>query len=74
MNLFIDLLQLTKSETNTPNALEKKLNGMLSLLNTYINNNREIRNSIFKLLDSSYINVIEAQQLEKQVDAIKVNS
>lgn len=47
---------------------------MLSLLNIYLNNNKEITSSIFKLLDSSYINITEAQQLTKQVDVIKVNS
>lgn len=57
-----------------PNTLSTKLNNMVSLLNKYTNNQKEINNSIFKLLDSSSINIDEAQKLAKHIDVIKVNS
>jgi len=47
---------------------------MLSLLSKYSNNKKDINNSIFKLLDSSYINILEAQKLSKQVDILNNNS
>lgn len=56
------------------NNLNDKLNDMLSLLNKYISNKNEIDNAIFKLLNSSYVNISEAQKLAKQVDVIKNNS
>jgi len=57
-----------------PDTIKNKLNNMLSLLNTYTNNQKEIQNSMLKLLDSSYVNILEAQQLLKKVDAIKAIS
>lgn len=56
------------------NTLSTKLNNMVSLLNKYISNQKEISNSIFRLLESSSINIIEAQELSKHVDVIKANS
>lgn len=47
---------------------------MLALLNKYTNNQKEIQHSMLTLLDSSYVNILEAQQLSKKVDAIKANS
>lgn len=47
---------------------------MLTLLNKYTNNQKEIQHSMLKLLDSSYVNILEAQQLSKKVDAIKAIS
>lgn len=57
-----------------PNALNTQLNYMVSLLNKYTNNQKEISNSIFKLLDSNSINIIEAQELAKHLDVIEANS
>lgn len=71
---FLDLLQLVKSEPDMPNNLKNKLNTLLSLLVQYTNNKNEINNYIFKLLDSSYVNILEAQQLSKQIDVIKTNA
>lgn len=56
-----------------PDTLNEKLNNMLCLLNLYTKNKNEINNSIFKLLDSSYINVLEAQKLAEQVNVVKAN-
>lgn len=56
------------------NTLHTQLNYMVSLLNKYTNNQKEISNSIFTLLDSNSINIIEAQELAKHVDIIKANS
>lgn len=56
------------------NTLNDKLNNMLSLLNKLMKNKKEINNSIFKLLDSSYVNILEAQKLAEKVDVIKANS
>lgn len=57
-----------------PNMLNCKLNDMLSLLNKYTNNKKEISNSMFKLLDSSNVNILKCQKLAEQVDVIKSNS
>lgn len=71
---FPDLLQLVKSEPDMSNNLKNKLNTLLSLLVQYTNNKNEINNYIFKLLDSSYVNILEAQQLSKQIDVVKTNA
>lgn len=71
---FLDLLQLVKSEPYMPSNLKSKLSTLLSLLVQYTNNKKEINNHIFKLLDSSYVNILEAQQLSKQIDVIKTNA
>lgn len=47
---------------------------MLTLLNKYTNNQKDIQTSMLALLDSSNVNILEAQQLSKKVDDIKVNS
>jgi len=57
-----------------PDTIKNKLNNMLTLLNKYTNNQKEIQHSMLKLLDSSYVNILEAQQLSKKVDAIKAIS
>jgi len=57
-----------------PDTIKNKLNNMLTLLNKYSNNQKEIKHSVLKLLDSSYVNILEAQQLSKKVDAIKANT
>jgi len=72
--VFVDLLKLIESEPVMPDIIKNKLNNMLTLLNKYTNNQKEIQNSIFTLLDSSYINILEAQQLSKKVDALKASS
>lgn len=69
-----DLLKLLESEPVMPDIIKNKLNNMLTLLNKYTKNQKEIQNSIFTLLNSSYINILEAQQLSKKVDALKANS
>lgn len=56
------------------NTLKNQLNIYLSLLNKYTSNKNEIKNSIFKLLDSSHINILEAQKLNEQVDILKTNA
>lgn len=61
------------SEPVLPNTLKNKLNNLLSLLNKYIDNKKEINDSISKLLDSSDVNILEAQKLAKQVDDLKKN-
>lgn len=71
---FLDLLQLVKSEPDMPNNLKNKLSTLLSLLVKYINNKNEINNYIFKLLDTSYVNILEAQQLSKQINVVKMNA
>jgi len=68
------LLKLIESEPVMPDTIKNKLNNMLTLLNKYTNNQKEIQHSMLKLLDSSYINILEAQQLSKNVDAIKAIS
>ncbi|KAL5242110.1 hypothetical protein ACI65C_009520 [Semiaphis heraclei] len=69
-----DLLKLIESEPVIPGTIKNKLNNMLTLLNKYTNNQKEIQHSMLKLLDSSYVNILEAQQLSKKVDAIKAIS
>ncbi|VVC33119.1 Hypothetical protein CINCED_3A011708 [Cinara cedri] len=69
-----DLFKLIESDENMLYTLSTKLNNMVSLLNKYTSNQREISNSIFRLLDSSSINIIEAQELSKHLDVIKANS
>lgn len=69
-----DLLRLIESEPVMPNTIQNKLNNMLTLLNKYTNNQKEIQHSMLILLDSSYVNILEAQQLSKKLAAIKVNS
>lgn len=68
------MLKLIESEPVMPDTIKNKLNNMLTLLNKYTNNQKEIQHSMLKLLDSSYINILEAQQLSKNVDAIKAIS
>jgi len=72
--VFVDLLKLIESEPVMPDTIKNKLDNMLTLLNKYTNNQKEIQHSILTLLDSSYINILEAQQLSKKVDALKANS
>lgn len=74
MIIFVDLLKLIESEPVMSDIIKNKLSNMLTLLNKYTNNQKEIQNSIFTLLDSSYINILEAQKLSKKVDALKANS
>ncbi|XP_025204932.1 uncharacterized protein LOC112601493 [Melanaphis sacchari] len=69
-----DLLKLIESEPVMPDTIKNKLNNMLTLLNKYTSNQKEIQHSILTLLDSSYINILEAQNLSKKVDALKANS
>ncbi|CAI6365327.1 unnamed protein product [Macrosiphum euphorbiae] len=69
-----DLLKLIESEPAMPDTIKNKLNNMLTLLNKYTNNQKDIQHSMLTLLDSSNVNILEAQQLSKKVDAIKVNS
>lgn len=52
-------------------TLNDKLNNMLSLMNKYISNKNDIKNALLKLLDSSYVNIIEVNKLAKQVDVLK---
>jgi len=68
------LLKLIESEPAMPDTIKNKLNNMLTLLNKYTNNQKDIQHSMLTLLDSSNVNILEAQQLSKKVDAIKVNS
>lgn len=68
------MLKLIESESVMPETIRNKLNDMLTLLNKYTNNKKEIHHSILKLLDSSHVNILEAQQLSETVDAIKANS
>lgn len=70
----LDLLKMIESYPDMPNTLQDKLNVMLSLLNKYTNNKKDINDSLFKLLDSSYVNISEAKQLSKQLDIIKANA
>ncbi|XP_022179853.1 uncharacterized protein LOC111040298 [Myzus persicae] len=69
-----DLLKLIESESVMPDTIKDKLNNMLTLLNKYTNNQKEIQHSMLALLDSSYVNILEAQQLSKKLDVIKDNS
>lgn len=57
-----------------PDTIKNKLNNMLTFLNKYTNNQKDIQHSMLTLLDSSNVNILEAQHLSKKVDAIKVNS
>lgn len=43
-------------------------------MNKYKDNKKEIMNSLTKLLDSSDVNIVEAQKLAKQVDNLKTNT
>lgn len=72
--VVLDLLKMIESEPDMPNTLQLKLNIMLSLLNKYLNNKKDINNSLFKLFDNSYVNILEAQKLSKQIDNIKANT
>lgn len=72
--VFVDLLKLIESESVMPDTIKDKLNNMLTLLNKYTNNQKEIQHSMLALLDSSYVNILEAQQLSKKLDVIKDNS
>ncbi|XP_050436128.1 reticulocyte-binding protein homolog 2a-like [Adelges cooleyi] len=69
-----ELMQLVESEPNFPDILSNKLDVFISLLNKYVNNNKEIKNSILKLQNSSHINLTEAEHLNKQVNVLNSNS
>jgi len=70
----LDLLKMIESYSDVPNTLQLKLNVLLSLLNKYTNNKKDINNSLFKLLDRSYVNISSAKQLSKQLDIIVANA
>lgn len=70
----LDLLKMIESYSDVPNTLQLKLNVLLSLLNKYTNNKKDINNSLFKLLDRSYVNISKAKQLSKQLDIIVANA
>lgn len=71
---FLDLLEVLDTEPVILNNLKNKLNNLLSLLNKYKDNKKKIMNSLIKLLDSSDVNIVEAQKLAKQVDNLKTNT
>lgn len=52
-------------------TIKKKLTALLSLLNTYANNRKEIYQSLFKLQDDSYVNIEKARELAKQVNVVQ---
>lgn len=74
MFFFLYLLDLIEPSHNMPSILQNKLETLLVLVNKYSNNKKEIDGSILKLLDSSNVNISEAQQLEKQIYTVKANS
>lgn len=55
-------------------TLKDKLNNMLSLMNKYIITNNDLKSDMSKLFESSYINIIEVQNLAKEVDNLKNHS
>lgn len=57
-----------------PTTLKNKLNTLLSLLNTFANNRKEIYHSVSKLQDSSHIYIEKIQQLVEQTNVVQHSS
>lgn len=72
--LSLDLLKIIYSEKTMAKTLKDKLNNMLSIMNKYIIINNDLKSDISKLFESSYINIIEVQNLAKEVDNLKNHS
>lgn len=54
-----------------PSTIKNKLTTLLSLLNTFANNRKDIYHSLFKLQDSSNVIIEKAQRLVKQTNLVQ---